>query len=879
MAFQKNTKKEGDLLLAEDWNTINQEIERLEDAKLNRKNSTVEGSLSVEKQLSIGTEGNGEETLTVGGNVHYTGHLTQLKVGNSPKAEVRSAELNFGHNTQRGEPGRALVDLKNTLALNFENDWEQTLIQGKTIFLKGNVQIGAGETLQPLHIRGNDTVAVLESSSKKASLVIQTDGGSKRIALSSRDDGGAQLSVADNSSALTISPKGSVGIGMAEPSEMLSVGGVIESTIGGFKFPDGTVQTTAATATPASQVAVEKEVEPAKPTDNEKPATSEEEKGSKGWSLSGKDLLFLEGGNVGIDTRFPKCRLTVEGDVSIGSEREATLRTRYIDGKAQGNVNPDSLYLQYNTGKPIFVGQDVKPSELTIYGKIGIGERPGQEKLRIMGDASITGSINFGEDRRQMMNLWKNHYGIGVQSGTLYFRTDKNFAWYKNGNHSDNELNPGGGKHMLTIADGRVGIGTNEPAGHFHIKSLNTLGLFESTSDEAQIALYGREGSNYQIQFGYRRGGRAAIHVSSAGDVLNVTRPGHVGIGNIAPTSALDVKGEIKASLAVSSNAFQPLSKTWEIAENKGGLIIRDPITDPDEEEVHTWAKFNANKALHLMGVPDLLAEGRVTAKKGFTADAPASTDNVQMNIYNPNDGKGEVAGMRFHTNSKWNVMLRTNQENAWLELTDAEGKPEHRWLEGNYCANGKVGVGTQDPKYDLHVEGSAYIKGELTTSENFIRVVPKGFKVGGSFNQWYPILFQDEGWNFGALRLEIARTNAHLDSDWRGSLICWCDCHSSRWGHGADFWRVRAWQKKAKFVAGFMNIYYSNKHAIWLRGGGTTYYWRSNQPVKLLNHSAESKKTDHASLRVKTKVDPGFDAWRIDKKWNSINQTIVEAV
>lgn len=39
---------------------------------------------------------------------------------------------------------------------------------------------------------------------------------------------------------------GNVGIGIPSPSQKLSAAGIIESTTGGFKFPDGTIQTTAA---------------------------------------------------------------------------------------------------------------------------------------------------------------------------------------------------------------------------------------------------------------------------------------------------------------------------------------------------------------------------------------------------------------------------------------------------------------------------------------------------------------------------------------------------------------------------------------------------------------------------------------------------------
>ncbi len=42
-----------------------------------------------------------------------------------------------------------------------------------------------------------------------------------------------------------VTRSGNVGIGMMSPSQKLSVAGTIESTVGGVKFPDGTVQTTA----------------------------------------------------------------------------------------------------------------------------------------------------------------------------------------------------------------------------------------------------------------------------------------------------------------------------------------------------------------------------------------------------------------------------------------------------------------------------------------------------------------------------------------------------------------------------------------------------------------------------------------------------------
>jgi hypothetical protein len=66
-------------------------------------------------------------------------------------------------------------------------------------------------------------------------------------------------------------------------------------------------------------------------------------------------------------------------------------------------------------------------------------------------------SMYFGSQTRQMLNLWGTQYGIGVQSSTVYFRTDNasglenGFAWYKGGIHTNAAQNAGGGTTMMTL--------------------------------------------------------------------------------------------------------------------------------------------------------------------------------------------------------------------------------------------------------------------------------------------------------------------------------------------------------------------------------------------------------------------------------------------
>lgn len=84
---------------------------------------------------------------------------------------------------------------------------------------------------------------------------------------------------AANPAMMVLSNGGNVGIGLATPAQKLSVAGTIQSTTGGFMFPDGSTQTTAA----ASGL----------------------------WTASGTHIFNSNSGNVGIGTNAPAEELHV----------------------------------------------------------------------------------------------------------------------------------------------------------------------------------------------------------------------------------------------------------------------------------------------------------------------------------------------------------------------------------------------------------------------------------------------------------------------------------------------------------------------------------------------------------------------------------------
>jgi hypothetical protein len=66
--------------------------------------------------------------------------------------------------------------------------------------------------------------------------------------------------------------------------------------------------------------------------------------------------------------------------------------------------------------------------------------------------------INFGDRYGEFLAFW-SPLSVGVQDNTLYQRSSVNFAWYKNGKHSDALLDPGeGGTKMMSLTDGTLTV-------------------------------------------------------------------------------------------------------------------------------------------------------------------------------------------------------------------------------------------------------------------------------------------------------------------------------------------------------------------------------------------------------------------------------------
>ena len=187
-----------------------------------------------------------------------------MRIDSTGNVGIGTASLDANYKiTTAGGGIKAVSNIAGQPAGYFDNPSGYALVTGS-----GNVGIGTATPGAKLHIRNNANgvgamPAIMDNllieDTTDAGLVLSTSGinGTSRIVFADHAGSLNGMIFYENSSnammfntsvleRMRITGAGNVGIGMATPGQKLSVAGTIESASGGFKFPDGTTQTTSA---------------------------------------------------------------------------------------------------------------------------------------------------------------------------------------------------------------------------------------------------------------------------------------------------------------------------------------------------------------------------------------------------------------------------------------------------------------------------------------------------------------------------------------------------------------------------------------------------------------------------------------------------------
>jgi hypothetical protein len=266
---------------------------------------------------------------------------------------------------------------------------------GNVMTLQGGGNVGIGTTspqrLTTLYKTSGPVLQLVDNVSGTTAndgLLLVQDGLNSYL---ENSEAGSVNFRTSSTTRMTINASGDVGVGTTTPGYKLDVAGIVHSSSGGFRFPDGTVQTTAAAGGVTSQ-----------------------------WTTSGSQI-FYDSGNVGIGTTSAPQPLTVSGFASGGVGNTAQIIGTAASGTAQNQLNitstantwglivgknnsgvSSSLYhcgncahvVNFNNAALVFGTSNVDRMRIDGSGNVGIGTASPTAKLDINGSAKVAGNID-----------------------------------------------------------------------------------------------------------------------------------------------------------------------------------------------------------------------------------------------------------------------------------------------------------------------------------------------------------------------------------------------------------------------------------------------------------------------------------------------------
>src|SRR5262245_46037129 len=280
------------------------------------------------------------------------------------------------------------------------------------------------------------------------------------------------------------------------------------------------------------------------------------------WSDTSVQAAVGDGGGAGL--------ATANGDVNGDSKRDISDPRYMLNWLFTGGPQPVAFA---GGGDGFWTGD---ANGIVYGGNVGIGmAADSADRVRILGNQTILGNINFGNGLRQILNLFGDGFGIGIKLGTLYQRSGGAFAWHIGGAHADNSLDPGGGTNVMSLNMNGLDFGARTGQ-HLRLWTDAASVRYFGFGIQAET-LYSRCGAGAGDGFAWHKGG---FHVDGHRDpggginLMNLDEVNGLVVNTRTTTRILTITGgaDLAEPFEVNATAGQP-------DEIKPGMVV---IIDPD---------------------------------------------------------------------------------------------------------------------------------------------------------------------------------------------------------------------------------------------------------------------------------------------------------
>lgn len=472
----------------------------------------------------------------------------------------------------------------------------------------------------------------------------------------------------------------------------------------------------------------------------------------KQWKMGGENSLFYDTGSVGIGTSNPLTSLHIEGStrstkVMIGTSLDASRLLSALDSNMVNNTSRSMTIGKVNTPSNQaeityvhagdnnamnrldidIMGQTIPPLCVLANGRVGINSSNPDHTLEVVGNINIKGGSILSNGAPLVMGWTMNGANVvtlsnvGIGTNTPSYRLDV----------------------VGTTRTSNLLIGTSIDTTRF----ISALDSNMTNNSSRSIAFGKSNSSSNQARFTYTHIGDRSnnrLDIDIAGQTtppLSVLANGRVGINSINPAFTLDVVGVSRATQLLLGNSTDNATGDYHrfISALDGNMVN-------NARRIIAFGKANSrfNQAeLMYMHIGD--GDERNTFSLGFH-----SSENIKLT----GDGSANIANTTFSKTSHFmksiypslpnftNYMFSFGQSDSvgnQAELKyywEYDGSPNNQLILGfhskenmNITADGRIGIGTSNPQYKLHVEGDINFTGGLYMN---------GYLIG---NVWNPVV------------------------------------------------------------------------------------------------------------------------------------------